>query len=553
MKKIYFYLSTLVLVLFVGCNDSFLDEVHPTKKTSAEFLTTDKDAQEAATNLYSYFTSSINRYGNGFLATFDILRGDELTLPINFGSNALIQWLTLNYNPETTEVQTVWAKTYKTIFNANSIIDNVTGNTAVGKQALAEAYAMRGYCYFNLTRLFGEVPLMLHQTTPDTYYPVKASEEECWAQVFSDYEKALQLGIKPPVKNYVDGRLNSGSVNALMARAYLLRTRPGSDNYWDKVKEYTDAVEKLGIYELEPFSDSLSIYVYTKGDKWVYNKEVIWAEGQHYGPILGGATFRYDDYSDIGTEATMPNGLTTYTIKNEVGTIFLPGNGGFSGITRYAVSNSFADEMIKYDALGDKRTRQNLYYPTYNSYKSIFNSKTLSFTIAIDKTFNAADQYAKAKETDGAQGEYIHIQKYKIREFYGKNIYDGGWHYSLMMPIIRYADVLLMRAEAEYHLGNQSAAKNYLKKITDRAGFAANYVDGFSDQALLDEILNQRRVELFFEGTRFSDLIRLDMFKPPYVGSYKGSQPWNNKFSVLPIPQRELDINQNLIQNELWR
>jgi len=123
----------------------------------------------------------------------------------------------------------------------------------------------------------------------------------------------------------------------------------------------------------------------------------------------------------------------------------------------------------------------------------------------------------------------------------------------LMFPIIRYADILLMRAEAEHHLGNAAVAKSYLKKITDRAGFTANYTDQFSGQALLDEILKQRKVELLFEGTRVSDLIRLDLFKPPYVGSYPGSVAWDEKLKVLPIPQRELDYNTNLVQNELWK
>ena len=194
-----------------------------------------------------------------------------------------------------------------------------------------------------------------------------------------------------------------------------------------------------------------------------------------------------------------------------------------------------------------------MYYPTYNSYKSKFVPATLSFIITIDKTLDAADEYAKAKATNGTEGEYLHIKKYQLKEFYGLNIWDGGWHHALMLPIIQYADVILMRAEAEYHLRNEPVAKSYLKKITDRAGFLADYVDGFSGQALVDEILNQRRVELYFEGTRVSDLIRLDMFKPPYVGSYKGSVAWNEKLSVLPIPQRELDLNPNLIQQELWR
>ncbi|NJM14221.1 MAG: RagB/SusD family nutrient uptake outer membrane protein [Bacteroidales bacterium] len=102
-------------------------------------------------------------------------------------------------------------------------------------------------------------------------------------------------------------------------------------------------------------------------------------------------------------------------------------------------------------------------------------------------------------------------------------------------------------------LGNEAVAKTYLKKITDRAGFAPDYLDQFSGQALLDEILDQRKVELFFEGVRVNDLTRLDMFKPPYVGSYPGSVAWDEKYKVLPIPRGDLEQNENLVQHELWR
>jgi hypothetical protein len=493
MKKIYSLCISAVLI-FTGCNDDFLTEVHPTKLTSEALFETNKGVEEATIGLYRYSQYSIGRDATGYLATFDILRGDELTLPKKFGSNVIVQWLTLNYNPETAKVNEVWARSYETIFRANSIIDNVAENNSISddtkKKALAEAYAMRGYCYFNLTRLFQEVPLVLHQTTPENYYPKKSLEAECWNQVFSDYEKALEIGLPNPVSNYLDGRLNTGVVNALMARAYLLRTRPGSIKYWDKIKEFTDAVEKLNIYDLESIDNFGTLFVYTKDDKWVYNQEVIWATGNHYGPIFGGSTFRYEDESDLGSYVTMPNGQCTYTLMNNLGTTFLPGN-GMTGTTFFAVNPDLADLMIDYDSLGDKRVKEDLYYPTYKSYKLDFNYTTYVQTIVEVKTVNSAEEYSKIKTSNGVQGEYLHIKKYRIRECYGKNIWDGGWHHSVMFPVIRYADVLLMRAEAEYNLGNITNAKLYLKKITDRAGFAANYLDQFSGQALLDEILNQ--------------------------------------------------------------
>lgn len=554
MKKIFYAIYVLFLILFIGCTDEFLKEVHPTKRTSEAFFSNDNDVKEAVIGLYVYMEQLIGTNADGQLAVFDILRGDEITLPKNFYKNSVVDWLTLNYNAETGRVRDIWSSSYTTIFRANSIIDNVTDNPAitetVKKQALAEAYFMRGFCYFNLTRLFKEVPLMLHQTTPENYYPEKASENECWDQVISDYQQSLDLGIPAPISNFVDDRINKGVVNAMMARAYLVRTRPGNSQYWDKVKQYTDAVEKLGVYDLEPMDNFGSMFVYTKGDKWIKNKEMIWANANVYGPIYGGMPFMYRNQSNLGTGSMAPVGYVPFVVKNEVGDSYLMANGGRTGRALYALSPSYSDVMIAYDALGDKRTREFLYYPTFNNYK--LSDASVFTSVVLKNTVDSKSLYEQIISTNGASGEYLHISKYHIREFVGTNIWDGGWNHPLMFPIIRYADVLLMRAEAEYNLGNAAVAKTYLKKITDRAGFAANYTDQFSGQALLDEILKQRMVELLFEGTRVSDLIRLDKFKPPYVGTYTGSV-WDEKLKVLPIPQRELDYNKNLIQNDLWK
>lgn len=553
MKKIFYTFLVLFQMLFIGCTDEFLKEVHPTRRSSDQFFANDQDVKEAAIGLYVYTEQLLGYNADGQLAVFDILRGDELTLPKKSLNNNVVNWLTLNYNAETGRVRDIWASSYSTIFRANAIIDNVTDNPAitetVKKQALAEAYFMRGFCYFNLTRLFNEVPLMLHQTTPETYYPEKASESECWDQVISDYQHSLDLDIAAPVSNFVDNRINKGVVNAMMARAYLLRTRPGNTKYWDKVKQYADAVEKLGVYDLEPMDNFGSIFVYTKGDKWIKNKEMIWAEANVYGPIYGGTPFMYRNSTNLGAATLAPFGKNPFIIKNDTGNSYIMGNGK-GGNALYALSPQYSDVMIAYDSFGDKRTREFLYYPSYNDYK--LSDPKVPTSVVLKETINSKALYDQIISTSGASGEYIHISKYRIREFIGTNIWDGGWNHGLMFPIIRYADVLLMRAEAEYNLGNAALAKTYLKKITDRAGFAANYTDQFTGQALLDEIHKQRMVELLFEGTRVSDLIRLDRFKPPYVGTYPGSA-WDEKLKVLPIPQNELDLNQNLVQNNLWK
>lgn len=552
MKNINIFLLFIILLSF-GCSDDFLEEIHPTKFSSEVFFTNDDEARQAAVSLYDAQRRLFADHFDGYMGAFDIFRGDDIIIPKNFNNNSLTTWVTLNYNDETGTVRDAWRYNYQIIYKANWIINNVTDNqdisSDVAKNVLAEAYFMRGFSYFNLTRYFEEVPLMIKQTSTDTYYPEKASNEECWAQVFSDYQKALDLGIDAPTENFMDGRANSGVVHAMMARAYFQRTRPGSNQYWDKVKEHTQAVENLGVYDLETIEDFVKMFTYTSEDKWVKNKEMIWGAGNVYGPIYGGVPFTYVNRSFMMANC-MPVGYAAALIKNDAGDNYLMANGR-TGRARYALSTSISDIILGYFEQGDKRVENTLYYPTFNNYE--LADKNDFTSVEVKEVVKADSLYDRIKTTDGAEGEYIHVKKYQVQEFIGTNIWDGGWNHSLIAPIIRYADVLLMRAEAEYQLGNEGIARAYLKQITDRAGFAADYVDGFSGQALLDEILQQRRVELVFEPSRVPDLIRLEMFKPPYVGTYPGSVPWDEKLKILPIPQRELDMNKNLIQHDLWR
>ena len=133
-----------------------------------------------------------------------------------------------------------------------------------------------------------------------------------------------------------------------MARAYLYRTKPGSNEYWDKVKQYAEAVEGLNKYALEPINDFSKFFVYTAENTWVKNKEMIWVHGFSHGPTYGGTPFMYDG-NNFGTLAymSMPLGQSTVLLKNDKGKTYLVGN-GTAGRAYYAASTSITDVMIDY-------------------------------------------------------------------------------------------------------------------------------------------------------------------------------------------------------------
>jgi hypothetical protein len=116
-------------------------------------------------------------------------------------------------------------------------------------------------------------------------------------------------------------------------------------------------------------------------------------------------------------------------------------------------------------------------------------------------------------------------------------------------PVLRYADVLLMEAEALNELGRTSEAEIPLNQVRKRAGLE-NIQSGLSKEAFREKVLAERRIELAFEGHRWFDLIRIgngeyaiNFFHS--IGRINASQ----KHLLLPIPQRERDANPNLTQN----
>jgi hypothetical protein len=126
--------------------------------------------------------------------------------------------------------------------------------------------------------------------------------------------------------------------------------------------------------------------------------------------------------------------------------------------------------------------------------------------------------------------------------------------------LIRYADILLMRAEALAETGDVSGATGLVNQIRARVGMpSVESVEGAVNQSqMIDIVRHERRVELALEGLRFMDLKRWGTIEQGFqraisdpVGPYN-PQYQGGKSEVFPIPQAEIDVNPNLTQNPVW-
>ncbi|WP_199898668.1 RagB/SusD family nutrient uptake outer membrane protein [Prolixibacter bellariivorans] len=351
---------------------------------------------------------------------------------------------------------------------------------------IGEAKFLRGLYYFILVRFFGDVPLITVPQEPgDDLRPSRTDKAAVYEQIIADLTDAEQL--LPPRSSYSSsdlGRASKGAAAGLLAKVYLTLGQ------WDKVVTLANEVESLG-YALNPnYADNFDV------DK--KNSVESLFEIQYTGNAGEG-------FWDNTNQASW---LSTFTGPRNSNMV--AGGWGWNQPTQ---------EFVDSYEPGDLRK---------------------DVTILYDgcPQFDGMD-YDPGYSTTG----------YNLRKFLVPKSVASSYDNSPMdFPILRYADVLLMKAEALNNLGKTSEAEAPLNEVRARAGLPA--VTGLSQADFKAKVLHERRMELAFEGQRWFDLIRVDNgdYGLNFLHSI-GKVNATSKFLLLPIPQKEIDANPNLTQN----
>jgi hypothetical protein len=279
------------------------------------------------------------------------------------------------------------------------------------------------------------------------------------------------------------GRATRGAAKALLAKVYL--TRKDYPNCAIKTQEVID----LGVYDLwEDFAD-----IYKLANRGI--NEAIFSVG--FGDAGGKITFWEASQFHVRLlPAQLVNaGVTTNTLGWQVPT------------TDLAAAYSPDDERGPV---------------------SVFNS------------FN---------ETVAGTSYNVPFDKYYFRKYWDVTV-PGEFQAKESnqdFPLIRYADVLLMRAEALNELDQSPEAHDYLNMVRNRAGL--DEISGLSKPEFLDAVLNERRLEFAAEGHRWFDLVRTGKLESVVPLAKNGVTPQSRHY-LFPIPQREIDLNKNLSQND---
>lgn len=525
MKRI---LSILIPILFLAASCDFLETKVESNITTKNFFKTTADFDMALTGIYYTFTSvewdAQHRYGNYFTGFmyWGRIGTDECFVPSANNGEDMIGYYT--YTPEHLFVEKVWFMQYLGIQRANVVLNRLAqydGDSISqdDKNRIAgEAYFLRGWFYFQLARYFGEVPLVLTETTDISQLDTrKATLAEVYDRVIADYEEAERL---LPENNTV-GHAYKSAATALKARAYLQMA--------GKPLEYKPAAALAAqacrdVINSGRFSLVKDYFSQFDG-KHEHNSEYIFDvefDNTHSNSLYGG---------QVGTTDGIPHEDQIYWTQVRA----FP-----------EMYNKFEDNDLRKGAVNAGG-------------HAVLNPQTNKMEIVYDSDY---------------EGNYW---VYKFRHPLDKA--DRGnswanWCNNINFPIIRYADVLLMLAEAEYRdTGTPSdEAIEYVNQVR-RRGYGVDIMTPnesvdyhLGDEPFEEFILEERSRELCFEGHRWADLVRFGKLQEAYRSV--GQDPdWvltpayqtlaNNcqeKHSIFPIPQSVIDASNGAIeQNPLWK
>jgi len=495
----------LTLALASGCKD-YLD-VPPQGQLSEDAIRTDPAAaQKLVDGVYNAMYLGgfgPDTHGLQFVILTDIASddSDKGSTPSDYGDALTIDNFTLT--PTNGTVNNAWNGYYQAISRANQALDKIPlspAADAVKNNLLGQVRFLRGYFYFNLVRLFGGVPKLDRVPTASEVnnpaFQQRASVADIYAFIISDLQFAAD---NLPLKGATEtGRATKAAAQGLLAKVYLYQK-----NYQKAFDLSNEIVTgKSGAYALYPtYADiwrtvgnnsSESVFEVQAGINAACDNSAINLYTVSQGPRSGGR----GGWADLGFGFNNPT--------RELANAYEPGD------VRRAGSIIF----IQPTAPAGQRSTGTVLWDGFRipSKDSVENSR-----------YSYKAYHSRTREPNCGNNDYL-----------PKNI-----------RILRYAEVLLIHAEAAAQLGNAAAAQTDLNAVRVRAGLTAG-----SRTATVANIWLERRVELALEHDRFFDLVRQESVTPGRIVpifAAQGKTFVKGKHEIFPIPQPQIDLSGGLL------
>ncbi len=471
---------------FSSCSD-FLEQNPQTDLSENDFYKTADDIASAVNGAYSSLQES-DIYGNWYV--FGEIPSDNTRNQLSGSVTTQNEFDQFYIDTQNSMIANFWKAAYKVINRTNTVLGRIDGieiNAELANRYKLECKFIRALMYFNLVRVYGDVPLVLKEISiSESYEILREPKENVYNQIIADLKEAQGLPVSYPTAE--DGRATQGAAKALLADVYMT------------LHKYTEAETILA--EIIN-SGRYSLLENTPG------------------------SLNIDGYKNVFSPVNHNSKEGIFEIQ------FL--KGGYGEGSNYA--NNFAPENSGTNVVAVGGTGGNNIpeMDIYNAYEEGDLRRDFSMSLGY---------YDNRKNNEWVESRYV----CKFMDVPYQNN-DASNNY----PVIRYADVILMYAEALNQNGKTAEACKYLN-MTRRRGFGYQTTETSPvDLQTIDKaqfalmVEQERRVELAFENHRWFDLIRTG--RAVEVMKSKGFS-LNETNLICPIPQKQIDVNPKLTQND---
>jgi len=512
--KLTLLVAAIGVVLLIGCKKEFLEKLPQDTLPPETFYANGDNLKTGLLGVYDALQSQDNF---GRLPDLDAITDNGLHFRYETELIAYAQGIA---NPNVTQrFATYYQAAFQIIQRANLLLDNINapGNILLAdRNAIqAEARALRAIAYMRLVYLYGDVPLLTKFTDLTTIKTISRSPKQTVVNFIISELKASADVLQTTPRGNEKGRLTKQAVLAFRAKVFLYEARLGLKTWPEALTTINEAITVANTANANLFISAM--------------------------PTNGQANFE-----GLFALANIDNREILFAVKNNdldrapnFYTFYAAGGGNLCVSLHSNLVNDF------YCTDGLPITTSPLYNPSM-PYSNRDPRLKASITTPGD-TYSTGTQLLpfNGRTTIGVLQTNFAIKKMTTLNGLAQN--QG----QLDIPLMRFADLLLMLAEAENEVnGPTIIAYNAINRIRARA-VMANVTPGLLKNAFKEEVIHERRIEFAFEGQRWFDLVTLKIANQKINAVTElGRKFTPNQQELFPIPQSEINLNPNLTQNQ---
>ncbi len=510
---------TLVVALalpFNSCTD--LDPVLFSDLSEDNFPSNQGDIIGLYLSAYTRLLPMMNH--NSYMSIQEV-SSDEIAIPVRgsdwFDGGIWVRTHQLTFDPTDAQFNNAWVFLYQGVQQANLVLQTIEETDAIAEEEkvifVSEIRSLRAYWYMLLMDAFGNVPLITEDSDLTDLSPQQASRADIFNFIESELESSA-AGLSRDKSTSTYGKVTYWVNRALLSRLYLnAEVYVGTDRSTD-AEIMADEIIDSGLFSLT--DNYFANFAADNDQGFNSTTENMWVIPYDAPAIAGGF--------NIAQQTLHYNSQTTFNLQEQ------PWN-GYCTISSFY--NSYDSTDLRKGEYGNATVRGNFLagpqYTTPGGTDPIMDGTADDpggEPVVYTPVLNALEPNAFRQA--GAR-----VFKFEIPAGAPSTIPND-------FPIVRFAEVLLNKAEAQMRQGNDGG-QMFINMVRQRAGLEE--MESFT----MDDLLAERGREFFYEGLRRTDLIRFGRFAS---GTWDFKTPQPETRNLFPLPSAQLNANGNLIQND---